>query len=78
MTPFRPKRRGADPVILLTVNGDGNRLAVGLQGDGRVAIIKRDVRTGLLKSFVASAEVEGEVNAVIFYEDYHVKRGKLA
>ncbi|KAI1201434.1 putative isomerase YbhE [Nemania serpens] len=52
-----------------SINGDGNRLAVGLQGDGRVAIIKRDVRTGLLKSFVASAGVAGEVNAVIFYED---------
>ncbi|KAJ8120257.1 hypothetical protein ONZ43_g2987 [Nemania bipapillata] len=59
-----------------SINGDGNRVAVGLQGDGRVAIIERDVRTGMLKDFVASANVEGEVNAVIFYEDYHVKRGK--
>ncbi|KAI1170359.1 putative isomerase YbhE [Nemania sp. FL0916] len=58
-----------------SINGDGNRLAVGLQGDGRVAIIERDVRTGLLKDFVATANVEGEVNAVIFSEDYHVKRG---
>ncbi|KAI0100899.1 putative isomerase YbhE [Nemania sp. FL0031] len=59
-----------------SINGDGDRLAVGLQGDGRVTIIERDVRTGELKDFVASADVEGEVNAVIFYEDYHVKRGK--
>ncbi|KAI1150652.1 putative isomerase YbhE [Nemania diffusa] len=59
-----------------SINGDGNRLAVGLQGDGRVTIIERDVRTGLLKDFVASADVAGEVNAVIFYEDYHVKRGR--
>ncbi|KAI1746936.1 Lactonase, 7-bladed beta-propeller-domain-containing protein [Xylaria castorea] len=58
-----------------SINGDGNRLAVGLQGDGRVVIIKRDVQTGQLQNFVASANVAGEVNAVIFYEDYHVKRG---
>ncbi|KAI0185790.1 YkgB protein [Xylaria flabelliformis] len=60
-----------------SINGDGNRLAVGLQGDGRVVIIERDVHTGKLKDFVASADVAGEVNAVIFYEDYHVKRGKV-
>ncbi|KAI0538455.1 putative isomerase YbhE [Xylaria digitata] len=58
-----------------SINGDGNRIAVGLQGDGRVAIIERDVRTGLLKDFLATADVAGEVNAVIFYEDYHAKRG---
>ncbi|TGJ78832.1 hypothetical protein E0Z10_g9937 [Xylaria hypoxylon] len=58
-----------------SINGDGNRIAVGLQGDGRVAIIERDVRTGLLKNFLATADVAGEVNAVIFYEDYHPKRG---
>ncbi|KAI1420931.1 putative isomerase YbhE [Xylaria sp. FL1777] len=57
-----------------SINGDGNRVAVGLQGDGRVAIIERDVRTGLLKDFVATADVAGEVNAVIFYEDYHAKK----
>ncbi|KAI0970525.1 putative isomerase YbhE [Xylaria arbuscula] len=57
-----------------SINGDGNRIAVGLQGDGRVAIIERDVRTGLLKDFVATANVAGEVNAVIFYEDYHAKK----
>ncbi|KAI0437369.1 Lactonase, 7-bladed beta-propeller-domain-containing protein [Xylaria telfairii] len=57
-----------------SINGDGNRVAVGLQGDGRVVIIERDVQTGELKDFVASANVAGEVNAVIFYEDYHVKK----
>ncbi|KAI8628302.1 putative isomerase YbhE [Xylariaceae sp. FL1651] len=57
-----------------SINGDGNLLAVGLQGDGRVVIIERDVRTGMLKDFVAAADVPGEVNAAIFYEDYHVKR----
>ncbi|KAI0904761.1 Lactonase, 7-bladed beta-propeller-domain-containing protein [Ustulina deusta] len=59
-----------------SINGDGNRVAVGLQGDGRVAIVARDVRTGLLEDFVATADVAGEVNAVIFYEDYHAKWGK--
>ncbi|KAI2602223.1 putative isomerase YbhE [Hypoxylon sp. NC1633] len=52
-------------------NGDGDLLAVALQGDGRVVIIERDVGTGLLKDYVASADVEGEVNAAIFREDYH-------
>ncbi|KAI0466827.1 putative isomerase YbhE [Xylaria cf. heliscus] len=60
-----------------SINGDGNRIAVGLQGDGRVVIIERDVQTGELKDFVASADVAGEVNTVIFYEDYHVKRGEI-
>ncbi|KAI1361760.1 putative isomerase YbhE [Xylaria arbuscula] len=59
-----------------SINGDGDRIAVGLQGDGRVAIIERDVSTGLLKDFVATADVAGEVNTVIFYEDYHAKWGK--
>ncbi|KAI0813807.1 putative isomerase YbhE [Xylaria sp. FL0064] len=59
-----------------SINGDGDRIAVGLQGDGRVAIIERDVHTGLLKDFVATANVAGEVNAVIFYEDYHAKWGR--
>ncbi|KAI1815796.1 Lactonase, 7-bladed beta-propeller-domain-containing protein [Poronia punctata] len=52
-----------------SINAEGNLLAVGLQGDGRVVVIKRDVRTGLLKNFVAAADVEGEVNHAIFYED---------
>ncbi|KAI0431623.1 Lactonase, 7-bladed beta-propeller-domain-containing protein [Xylaria sp. FL1042] len=59
-----------------SINGDGDRIAVGLQGDGRVTIIERDVHTGLLKDFVATANVAGEVNTVIFYEDYHAKWGR--
>ncbi|KAI1265707.1 putative isomerase YbhE [Xylariaceae sp. FL1019] len=57
-----------------SLNADGNLLAVGLQGDGRVAIIERDVQTGMLGDFVATVDVPGEVNTVIFNEDYHVKR----
>ncbi|KAI1820827.1 Lactonase, 7-bladed beta-propeller-domain-containing protein [Xylaria intraflava] len=52
-----------------SINGDGDRLAVGLQGDGRVVIIERDVQTGLLKDFLASADVAGEVTSAVFYED---------
>ncbi|KAI1379500.1 putative isomerase YbhE [Hypoxylon crocopeplum] len=54
-----------------SINADGNLLAVSLQGDGRVVIIERDVKTGLLKDYVAYADIEGEVTAAIFGEDYH-------
>ncbi|KAI0197550.1 Lactonase, 7-bladed beta-propeller-domain-containing protein [Astrocystis sublimbata] len=59
-----------------SISADGTQVAVGLQADGRVVIIGRDVQTGKLTDFIASADVPGEVNAVIFYEDNHAKRGK--
>ncbi|KAI0165604.1 putative isomerase YbhE [Xylariaceae sp. FL1272] len=71
--PQKVPAGGAGP-RQFSLNADGNLLAVGLQGDGRVAIIERDVETGMLGGFVATADVPGEVNAVIFNEDYHVKR----
>ncbi|CAJ2513887.1 Uu.00g020060.m01.CDS01 [Anthostomella pinea] len=52
-----------------SINGGGDLIAVGLQGDGRVVVIGRDVATGLLKDYVAFADVEGEVTAVVFDED---------
>lgn len=51
-----------------SINKAGTQLAVGLQGDGRVVIINRDVATGQLKDFAASANVAGEVTAAIFDE----------
>ncbi|OTA59186.1 putative isomerase YbhE [Hypoxylon sp. EC38] len=54
-----------------SINADGNLVAVALQGDGRVVLIDRDVKTGLFKDYVAYADIEGEVTAAIFYEDYH-------
>ncbi|KAI0394391.1 Lactonase, 7-bladed beta-propeller-domain-containing protein [Xylariaceae sp. FL0594] len=51
-----------------SINAAGDLLAVGLQRDGRVVLIRRDVRTGLLTNFVASANVAGEVNHAVFYE----------
>ncbi|KAI0017491.1 Lactonase, 7-bladed beta-propeller-domain-containing protein [Xylariomycetidae sp. FL0641] len=56
------------------VNADGDLLAVGLQADGRVVLIGRDVETGMLTNFVAYADIEGEVTAAIFHEDYHSRR----
>ncbi|OTB06489.1 hypothetical protein M426DRAFT_20939 [Hypoxylon sp. CI-4A] len=54
-----------------SINADGNLVAVALQADGRVVLIERDVETGLLKDFVAYKDIEGELTAVIFSEDYH-------
>ncbi len=51
-----------------SINKAGNLLGVGLQGDGRVVIIDRDVQTGHLKSFVANANIAGEVSSVVFNE----------
>ncbi|KAI1102191.1 putative isomerase YbhE [Jackrogersella minutella] len=52
-----------------SINGDGNLVAVALQGDGRVVLINRNVKTGLLKDYVATVNIEGEVNTAIFRED---------
>jgi 6-phosphogluconolactonase (cycloisomerase 2 family) len=51
-----------------SINKAGTLLAVGLQGDGRVVIIDRDVETGKLKDFIANAEGLGEVTCAIFDE----------
>lgn len=51
-----------------SINKAGTLVAVGLQSDGRVVIIERDVETGELGNFVAHASIEGEVTAVIFNE----------
>lgn len=47
-------------------NADASLVAVGLQSDGRVVLIGRDIETGQLGDFVAYADVEGEVSNVIF------------
>lgn len=44
-------------------------MAVGLQNDGRVVVMERDVKTGMIGEVVAWTEVGGEVTAVIFNED---------
>lgn len=52
-----------------SLNKAGSLVAVGLQSDGRVVVMERDVKTGLIGEVVAWAEVEGEVTAVIFNEE---------
>lgn len=49
-----------------SISPDGSLVAVGLQNDGRVVVIGRDVETGLLTDFVASADVGGQPTSVIF------------
>ncbi|ORY64979.1 Lactonase, 7-bladed beta-propeller-domain-containing protein [Pseudomassariella vexata] len=51
-----------------SINKAGDMVAIGLQSDGRVVVVKRDVQTGLLGNFLASADIAGEVTAVIFDE----------
>jgi len=43
-------------------------VAVGLQLDSRVVVIRRDVGSGKLGPILASAEVEGDVTGVWFDE----------
>ncbi|KAF5020775.1 hypothetical protein F66182_7203 [Fusarium sp. NRRL 66182] len=51
-----------------SINTAGTLVAVALQSDSRVALIERDAKTGMLGDFVAYADLDGEVTAVIFYE----------
>ncbi|KAF6524512.1 hypothetical protein HZS61_013011 [Fusarium oxysporum f. sp. conglutinans] len=51
-----------------STNKAGTLVAVALQSDSRVVIIERDAKTGIMGDFIAYAELEGEVTAVIFYE----------
>ncbi|KAF9876881.1 extracellular aldonolactonase [Colletotrichum karsti] len=51
-----------------SINKAGDQVAVGLQSDGRVVVISRDVKTGLLKDFIADISIAGEVVCVIYDE----------
>jgi 6-phosphogluconolactonase (cycloisomerase 2 family) len=52
-----------------SLNKAGDRVAVGLQGSGRVAVFKRDVVTGIVGDEpVAWVEGLGEVSAIVFDE----------
>lgn len=51
-----------------SISKAGTLLAVGLQSDGRVVIIKRDPNTGKLGDFESFANIEGEITSVIFDE----------
>lgn len=49
-----------------SISADGSLVAVGLQNDGRIVVIGRDVETGLLTDFVAAVDVGGQPTSVIF------------
>ncbi|KAK3390956.1 Lactonase, 7-bladed beta-propeller-domain-containing protein [Podospora didyma] len=49
-------------------NKAGTLVAVALQGSSRVVIISRDLGTGLFIDYVATADIAGEVNNIIFNE----------
>jgi len=50
------------------VNKAGDMVAVGLQMDGRVVVIERNVADGMFGDFVASMDVAGQVTGVIWDE----------
>ncbi|KAG6008842.1 hypothetical protein E4U54_008644 [Claviceps lovelessii] len=49
-----------------SINREGTLLAVGLQNDGRVVLINRDVHTGRLGSFAAYADLAGQITSAVF------------
>ncbi|CZR63507.1 uncharacterized protein PAC_13404 [Phialocephala subalpina] len=51
-----------------SVNKNGTLAAVGLQNDGRVVVVSRDVKTGLYGDFVASLDVPGQITSIIWDE----------
>ncbi|PMD35842.1 3-carboxymuconate cyclase-like protein-like protein [Hyaloscypha variabilis F] len=51
-----------------SVNKAGDLVAVGLQMDGRVVVIERNVVDGTLGDFVANVDVAGQVTSVIWDE----------
>lgn len=46
----------------------GDLVAVGLQSDQRVVVMRRDVKTGKVGDIVAAVDVEGDVTCVVFDE----------
>ncbi|RKF78272.1 putative 6-phosphogluconolactonase [Golovinomyces cichoracearum] len=51
-----------------SLNRDGTKAAVALNGDGRVVIYERNVESGDFGKMIASANVEGELSCVIWDE----------
>ena len=51
-----------------SVSKAGDLVAVGLQMDGRVVVIERNVANGMFGDFVASVDVAGQVTSVIWDE----------
>lgn len=52
-----------------SINNDGSMVAVGLQQDGRVVVIDRDVQSGLLTGVRAALDVGYQPTCVIFKEE---------
>lgn len=50
------------------MNKAGTKLAIGLQTDGRVVVMKRDPKSGKLGDFESFANVQGQITSVIFDE----------
>ncbi|KND88710.1 Uncharacterized protein C18E5.01 [Tolypocladium ophioglossoides CBS 100239] len=51
-----------------SMNKAGTLIAVGLQSDGRVVLIKRDPQSGKLGEFAGYAELAGQITSVMFNE----------
>ena len=51
-----------------SINQAGDMVAVGLQMDGRVVVIERNVTDGTLGAFLTSIDIAGQVTSVIWDE----------
>lgn len=60
-----------------SLNRDGTLVAVALQKDSRVVVIERDVATGKLGKFVASALLDGELNTVLWDDHARICNGPV-
>jgi 6-phosphogluconolactonase (cycloisomerase 2 family) len=52
-----------------SINKNGTLAAVGLQTDGRVVIVERNVQDGTFGEFVAEIDVPGELTSVIWGDE---------
>jgi len=59
-----------------SINQAGDMVAVGLQMDGRVVVIERNVTDGTLGAFLTSIDIAGQVTSVI-WDEWDVKKDEI-
>ncbi|PNY29190.1 Uncharacterized protein TCAP_00894 [Tolypocladium capitatum] len=68
LNPIQEVPAGGSFPRQFSMNKAGTLIAVGLQNDGRVVLIKRDPKSGKLGEFAGHANVAGQITSVIFDE----------
>ena len=59
-----------------SINQAGDMVAVGLQMDGRVVVIERNVTDGTLGAFLTSIDIAGQVTSVI-WDEWDVEKDEI-